>query len=463
MTIPERRILSSWRPHLTAADGPAYAQIVEALASDIGRGGLAQGARLPTQRALAERIGVGIGTVTRAYAEAEARGLIEAVVGRGSFVAGAPAVRQGDGVIDLSRNVAPMAPAAAALRGAIAAVARRSDLVGRLDYAPDAGFVADRRAAAQWLRRMANFDGADEDGLIVTAGAQQAIAVALAALCRPGDAVIVEAATFNGVKLAAAQMGLRIAAAAMDAEGVTPQALDRAAAESGARVAYLQPFQNPTARVMGLQRRRDVIAAARRRGVVLIEDDLYGPHVADLGLPPLAELAPDQVAYVSGLSKSLAPGVRTGFLIPPQRHRGAALDALRAASFGAPSFGAVLATQWIESGAAFDVFAAIQRELGRRAELARTALAGLIEPTAHAASPHLWLPLGELEAERIAGQALRAGVRVTPPRAPFVDGVPVDGLRICLGAAADLTALERGLAILRTTLAPGPAPRENVV
>ena len=192
---------------------------------------------------------------------------------------------------------------------------------------------ADRRAGAAWLRRTANFDAADEGGLIITAGAQQAIAVALAALCRPGDAVIVEAATFNGVKLIAAQLGLRLVPAAMDREGLTPQALARAASESGAQVAYLQPFQNPTARVI----RGPAPAPAQRsstspgiRGLVLIEDDLYGPHIAELDLPPLAELAPDQVAYVSGLSKSLAPGLRTGFLIPPERCHAAALEALRA-------------------------------------------------------------------------------------------------------------------------------------
>jgi DNA-binding transcriptional MocR family regulator len=445
------------------AEGPVYARIVEALAADIDRGELPGGARLPTQRALAEAVGVGIGTVTRAYAEAEARGLIDAVVGRGSFVASSRPTAQGDGPTDLSRNVAPMAPAAAALRNVMADLSRRSDLAQRLDYAPDAGFPADRRAGAEWLRRTANFDSADERRLIVTAGAQQAIAVALGALCRPGDAVIVEAATFNGVKLIAAQMGLRLVPAAMDGEGLTPQALEQAASESGACVAYLQPFQNPTARVMGLSRRREIVDVARRCGLVLIEDDLYGPHIAELGLPPLAELAPDQVAYVSGLSKSLAPGVRTGFLIPPQRRHTAALDALRAASFGSPTFGAVLATQWIESGAAFAVLAAIRCELRRRTSLATAALAGLIEPLTHDASPHVWLPMGELEAERVAGQALRAGVKVTPPRAPFVEATPVDGLRICLGAAADLVALDRGLAVVRAAMAPGSPASENVV
>ena len=103
----------------------------------------------------------------------------------------------------------------------------------------------------------------------------------------------------------------------MDGEGLTPEALDKAASESGARAAYVQPFQNPTARVMSLQRRRDIVAVARKLRLILIEDDLYGPHVAELGLPPLAQLAPDVVAYVSGLSKSLSPGFRTGFLAMP--------------------------------------------------------------------------------------------------------------------------------------------------
>jgi DNA-binding transcriptional MocR family regulator len=433
------------------------------LAADVLRGELARGAQLPTQRALAEDIGLGIGTVTRAYAEAEARGLIDAVVGRGSFVADARTTYEGDGLIDLGRNVAPMAPAATALRSAMTALARRGDLVQRLDYAPDAGFAADRQAGAQWLRRMANFEGVDEGRLIITAGAQQAIAVALAALSRPGDALIVEAATFNGVKLAAAGRGLRVVGATMDAEGVTPAALEQAVSESGARVAYLQPFQNPTARIMGLQRRRDIVGVAGRLGVTVIEDDLYGPHVAELGLPPLAELAPDTVAYVSGLSKSLAPGVRTGFLIPPDRLRTACLDALRWVAFGPPSFGAALATQWIESRAAFEVFHAIRQELTHRVALASQMLAGLIEPPQHRAGPHVWLPMAELEAERVAGQALRAGVKLTPPRALFVDGAPVDGVRVCLGAATDLAALERGLAVLRAILAPGPAQQENIV
>jgi DNA-binding transcriptional MocR family regulator len=455
--------LADWRPDLSDRGRPAYIQIAEALAADMRRGALSAGARLPTQRALADALGIGLGTVTRAYAEAETRGLIEAVVGRGSFVAGAGAPSEDAAVVDLSRNVPPLGPAAAAFRSAVAALARRPDLMQRMDYAPDAGFESDRQAGAAWLRRAANLPSADAHRLIVTAGAQQATLVALASCCQPGDALIVEEATFHGVKLAGDHLGLRLVGAAMDKEGLTPDALDRAAAESGARAAYVQPFQNPTARVMSLSRREAIVRVAMRRGVVLIEDDLYGPTIADLGLPPLAELAPDQVAYVSGLTKSLAPGLRAGFLIPPDRLRARSLVALRAVAFGPPTLGVAVGTHWIERGTAFEILGAVRRELAERAALATALLGPLIEPVRQRSGPHLWAPLGELEAERVAGQALRAGARVTPPRAPFVTGAPVTGLRICLGSAESLASLRLGLERLKGALAPERAPAEAIV
>jgi DNA-binding transcriptional MocR family regulator len=349
------------------------------------------------------------------------------------------------------------------MRAAMASLAKRGDLADRLDYAPDGGFLADRHAAAAWLARAANFPSADPARLIMTGGAQQGVFVALAAACRPGAALIVEEATFHGVKLAAAQAGLRLAPAAMDAEGLTPEALARAAAETGARTAYVQTYQNPTARVMSLARRHAIVDTAGRAGVLLIEDDLYGPIVGQLGLPPLAELAPAEVAYVSGLSKTLAPGLRTGFLMLPERLVGPGLEALRVAAFGPPSFSAPIATHWIETGEAFDILDGVRAELAARTALANRLLDGLIERPVAPATTHVWAPAGELDAERIAGAALRAGVRLTPPAAPFPDGVPVSGLRICLGAAADAHTLESSLALVASLFRPGRGVSENVV
>ena len=452
--------MTEWRPTIEPGPGLIPDRILAALKADVATGVLAPNTRLPTHRRLAELLGVSVGAVTRAYAEAEQSGLVTAHVGRGSFVAGPAAGRaepQADsGPIDLGRNVAPSAQAEARLADSFARLRRRADLAAYLDYPPPAGFDEQRRAGAAWLSRIGG-GAVDWRRLICTAGAQQAIAISLAAVCRPGDTVIVEAATFTGVKALAAHMGYRLAGAAMDAQGLTPEGLEAAAASSGARAVYLQPLQNPTGRIMSLARRGAIVDVARRRDLILIEDDLYGAYASELALPTLASLAPERVFHVSGLSKSLTPGLRIGYCVTPTGAgwMDAALGALRAIAFGAPGLGALVASQWIEDGTADAILAAHRTALTERAALAQTILGDAAERPLNRAATHLWLPMSELEAERSAARALRGGVQVSPPTAALTDGSREHGLRVCLGGAPSLTVLERGLRILAGALSAG--------
>ncbi|MGA0603976.1 PLP-dependent aminotransferase family protein [Caulobacter sp. KR2-114] len=451
----------SWRPHLPDGDTPAYLRLVDALAADVAAGALAPGQRLPTHRRLAEDLALGVGTITRAYAEAEARGLITARVGAGSFVADALALPgattdTAGGPVDLARNLPPMAPAEAALARSLPRLARRADLAACLAYAPNAGLDGARRAGAAWIARTANWDGASAERVICTSGAHQAIASAILTVCRPGDALIVERATFYGVRLLAGRVGLRLIAADMDGEGLTPDGLARAAQDSGARAAYVLPLQNPTGRLMGAARRREIAETARRLDLSLVEDDLFAGHVTDLGLAPIAAHAPERTFYASGLSKAVAPGLRTGYLVPPASAFDRSLESLRALAFGAPTFGNAIATDWIERGEAFQVQAEVTAELAARLELARRIFGPAMEPMTRPASSHVWLPMSELDAERVAGQALRQGVEVTSPRPPFLPGIPVDGLRVCLGGPADRNALARALEVVRAAVQDAP-------
>ncbi len=450
-----------WQPSLADTGQPLFQALLGVLGDDIQAGRLKAGDRLPPQRELAHRLGLGVGTVTRAYAEAERRGLIQGQVGRGSFVtsrAEAPS-----GPIDLARNLPPLGAARRALPAALDRLARRGDLDDQLGYAPGAGDEAVRQALAAWIRRTANWQAFDGRRLVICAGAQQGTALALAATCRPGDAVLAEAATFHGIKAICAQAGYRLLAGAMDGEGLTPEALDTAA-DQGAKAVYLLPVQNPTARIMGAGRRADLLAIARRRGVVVIEDDLYAPFAAPLGHAPLAALAPDLVWYVTSLSKTLAPGLRTGCVVAPDAAGEARLlEALRAFAFGPPVFGPLVAADWIESGEADAILASTIADLTARADLVRARLGGALEVSPMAAPPHLWLPMGELDAERVAGRALRLGVEVTPPRAFFQDGQPVTGLRLCLGAEPDRERFKAGIDRLAQALAPDGGESRGLV
>ena len=84
-----------WRPKLTGRSGPRYLAIAAALGEDVASGALPPGTRLPTHRELADRLGVTVGTVSRAYAEAARRGLVTGEVGRGTFVSGGVAGEAG--------------------------------------------------------------------------------------------------------------------------------------------------------------------------------------------------------------------------------------------------------------------------------------------------------------------------------------------------------------------------------
>ena len=127
--------MTMWAPDMAARSGPRYLAIVDALAGDIGSGTLPSGSRLPTHRDLADTLGVTVGTVSRAYAEAARRGLVSGEVGRGTFVrarslpAFSPGLRA-SGLLDLSQNHPPPEGRGfrAALESALLALARQPDL-----------------------------------------------------------------------------------------------------------------------------------------------------------------------------------------------------------------------------------------------------------------------------------------------------------------------------------------------
>ncbi|MFI4974289.1 MAG: PLP-dependent aminotransferase family protein [Caulobacterales bacterium] len=456
-----------WTPRMAEGDGLRFEGLVEAIAEDIAAGRLAPGDRLPPQRETAYRLGLGLGTVTRAYAEAERRGLLTAQVGRGSFVAetaAGAASGQAGARIDFSRNLPPLAPARAHLAGALAALRRRPDIADELDYAPPEGRTRDRRAGQAWIAAVTGWDGPNPSLLACCAGAQQAIFLALEVAAPARAPVIVEEATFWGVKAAAAAAGRPLIPAAMDAEGLRPDALERAARQSGARVAYVLPFQNPTARLMGPARRAAIAQVARRLDLTLIEDDLYAAFRPDDGAPPIAALAPERTFYVSGVSKSLAPGLRAGYLAAPTaEHFERVIAAVRALSYAPPGFGPAIASQWIEDGSAQAIVAAVKAEVRERTALAGEILGDLLEPPASGESLHLWLPMGELEAERLTSRALRLGVDPTPPAAPLVPGGKLTGLRLCIGAPPSRETLRRGLEIIRDAASAAPERTPSIV
>ncbi|MBP2301341.1 aminotransferase-like domain-containing protein [Azospirillum picis] len=416
--------MTNWTPSLEGRPGPLYRVIADALADDIADGTLPVGSRLPTHRDLAFRLGVTVGTVTRAYAEAEKRGLIGGEVGRGTFVQGqrpppAPLPitwppaggNTADAVVNMT-TVHPEHAVAVQTFGQtlidIAASGRAATLIG---YGPHAGLPEHRAAIAAWLERQHRVR-TGPDSVLLTNGAQNALAVAFGAVARPGDVILAERLTNIGTKALAATQGYHLEGVPIDEHGLVPAAFDSACRRLGPKAAYLVPtLQNPTAVVMPTARRREIIEIARRYGVVLIEDDVFGFMVPDA--EPIHGMAPDITLYVSSVSKSLAAGLRLGFIVAPPELRSRAEATIRALQYSAPALPAEVAARWIQDGTA-DRIVATQRE----EDLARQRLARSILPAdavcGHPAAQHLWLVLPEpWRREDFIAEARRRGVIVT--------------------------------------------------
>jgi len=482
-----------WTPTLRP-DGPRYLALADRIQADVESGRLRAGAQLPPQRALAASLGVDFTTVTRAYAEARRRGLVRGHVGRGTFVrertarerTGRERVARGasartpqelvgqsaapDGPVDLSLNFPPLAvlaDAEAMLARTLAELPETPGFAGLLQYQPNAGRDDHRAAGASWIARRGLAAPAAQ--VVVTSGAQHALAVLLTTLAARGDTVLTESFTYPVFRVLADQLGLRLRGLPMDDEGITPDGLRDAcltAGRAGApRLLYCTPtLQNPTTAVMSAARRAAIADVARAHDLTIVEDDTYGPLAHDAP-PALATWAPERTYFVASLSKTVAPGLRTAFLAAPNATAAARLAAgIRATAWMATPLTAEVAASWIRDGTALRLLEANRAEAAVRQRIAARCLTGL-DWRAHPEAYHGWLALPPAwSVAELVVQLGRDGIVVTPGESFHVgDGPAPTAIRLSLSGAPSTAALERALGRVAATLGAGPGIGASVI
>ena len=446
-----------WLPTLGDRPGPVYESIVEALGADVASGRLHRGERLPTHRALARALGVDLTTVTRAYNEARRRGLTEARVGQGTFVAEthsrAPRAAAAGIEFDLSMNLPPE-PVEADLEGRIArgldGLRRDYGLTDFLSYQQAGGSEADRGVAADWLRRRVRMATAER--LLIFPGTQTVLMCLLLSLTRPGDTVLTDRLTYPGIKSAAAAAGVRLVGVDADQAGMIPVALDEACKRHKPKAVYLIPtIHNPTTLTIPTARREQLAAAIRKCDLLLFEDDAYGAF--DPKLAPIAALIPERSYLVATLSKCIAPGLRVSFMVTPDRATTALLgNTLRTVAQMPVPLMVALALRWLADGSADAIIAAITAEAAARQKLAARALAGH-DHAAHPRGHHVWLRLPAAWSRlEFAAHVQRQGLAVVTSDSFTVDGAPEHAIRIALGAARSRADLAGALDVLSVAL-----------
>lgn len=446
---------TSWVRPLSAGSGSRYQQIATQIVTAVEDGVLRPGDRLPPQRELAQTLGVDLTTVTRAYTEVRQRGILEAQGAGGTYVSYS-GLGTGE-TIDLSMNIPPLLGSAAFSHmlaqagGATQAAANGMDL---MSYHVGAGAHRHRAAGATWLRPM--LGDTDVERIVVCSGAQTAIAALLLAKSQSGDAIACDALTYPGF-LAAARVLQRVAVGVKsDEQGMDPADLERVCKRHRPAMLYLNPtIQNPTALTLSNARRAALLRVAEKYALPVIEDDPYWlltERAPSTMFSLAATTAAAPVYYVSTLSKCIAPGLRTAYLVVPSGEPlSPVLDALRSLALMPTPWMTEMATSWITSGAADQWLAQVKSELRHRQTIAASILPGVIQADPNGL--HLWLRLPRhIDFYRLTRTALQQGVSVTDSESFSTGPHNPEALRVSLGGAMDRTRLAHGLTRLAELL-----------
>ncbi|HVW28115.1 MAG TPA: PLP-dependent aminotransferase family protein [Polyangiaceae bacterium] len=450
-----------WLPRRSALSHPLYKSLAALLAEDVRAGRLSPGDRLPTHRELADHLSVTVGTITRAYAEAAEGGLIDATVGRGTFVRGVPRARPRfidappPGVVNLAMNSPALGPHEAELGRTLRDIAESASLSALIDYVSPAGLAEHREAGARFFAKVGH--DVTPDRVLVTCGAQNALGVLLSTLTEPGDGVLVEELTYGGILAAAHQAHVSVRGVALDEHGVRPDSLEAACRTGRARLLICVPsYHNPTAVVMPEERRRKIAAIARAHDVLIVEDDVYGFLVPERP-PPIAAFHPEGTCTVTCTSKALVPGLRVGYVAAPSALVDRIVATIRTSVWMAPPLMAEVAARWIDDGTADRLMAYQRTETEARQDIAAEYLSRF-RPSRHRSAFHLWLPLPDAWRAGSFAAALRArGVTVAASEAFVVGDAPVPrAVRLCVTGPATRDELRHALSIVATTLEGSP-------
>ncbi len=454
---------------------PLYRQISEQIAGRIRNGGLPDGARLLPTRELAGLLGLNRTTVAAAYEALEKDGLLQAHVGRGSFVSFAapngrfewqgrfhtPAPERfltslprpdGNGWIDFSSCQLAYDPAA--LKALRTAAAREFDEHGDaiLRLGASAGYPPLRALLTSEMAGDGLLSPGDE--LLITSGCQQGLDLVAKTLIAPGDSVLLEDPVYPGARDLFLAAGAEVHGVAVGPDGLSLADLEHELTRRRPSLLLVTPnFQNPTGATLPLDARRELLRLAARFQVPVVENDVYaGLRYRGADLPSLKSLDRDgRVIYLRSFSKVAFPGLRVGWCVAPQAVARRLLAAKQLTDLHTDHLSQAVLHRLQVEGA----LAAHHQQVRRRGAERLTAVlaacrflpAGVV---LHAPEGglHLWLKLPEpLEAAELLGRAQAEKVFFVPGRVFDVTRSHPGALRLTFAGLAP-EKIRRGVAAL---------------
>ncbi|MFW2106583.1 PLP-dependent aminotransferase family protein [Bacillus spizizenii] len=447
----------SWKPERKALKRPFYESIAVLLEHDIKNGFLAPGTKLPPQRELADFLDLNFTTITRAYKVCEVKGLIYAVTGKGTFVSPSAArsiTISKDKItncIDLGL-IASFEETNQIVTEVIQQVASKHYVEQLLNYNDPTGILHQKTAGLNWMKSFGI--QTDQDHISIVSGAQNALAISLAALFEPGNRIATDLYTYSNFIELAKMHHIQLVPIPGDEYGMLPDELEKQCTQLNIHGIFLMPSCcNPTTVMMSNARKIEIAAVIRKHRLLLIEDDIHAFMTAGLisdYQEPMFNLLPEQSVYICGTSKSICSGLRVAYMVYGDALREKIHQAMFNINVKTSSFDAEVITELILSGKAHNI-------VSRKKQLARSANDMFAEffpeqeLNGHPLSFYRWLSINDYtDALQLETDLKEHGIRAFHSDR-FLSGsaTPHKYLRVALSSTESLDELRIGLERLK--------------
>lgn len=438
------------------SETPLYRQLYDSLKEQIVSGQLLRGERLPANRELVGMLGLSRDTIINAFDLLEADGLIKRHVGRGTFVEGPP-----------EGFPAPFAPVISFsasrpsedqfpledFRATCKEVLESPEAASILQLGSAGGYGPLRRFILNEIRKRDGIDADDE--ILITSGCQQGLDLIQRVLAPRGETVLLEDPVYPGVRNVFERGGARVIGVPVGDDGLDVTALERILEKEQPRLLIVTPnFQNPTGATIPELERARIADLARRAGVLIVENDLYGPlRYAGSEIPRIKSIDRSGATILLGsFSKIAFPGLRVGWAIGPRPIIARLTEAKEACDLHSDQLSQAVLLRFAQSGR---LAAHYKKTLATGAERLRAcveACARELPPGSKFTRPsggmNVWVTLPEpMDAADLAARAAGEGVSFLPGKYFAVSRPQTNSLRLSF-AGLSPEKIERGLNIL---------------
>lgn len=437
-----------WKPDRSSSQS-LYQQIADDIERRISYGEFPPGSQLPSERKLAEQLGVNRSTVILAYAELRALGIIESRTGSGtrvskykwgampkhtpnwhryveggSFLPNVLFLRRIREALQKDKTLIDFA--SGELGADLSPVTEINMLINEnhytdLGYDNPQGFAPLREALVTYLSHNRGIQ-TTESSILITSGSQQSLYLITQCLLAPGDAVAIEDPSYCYSLPMFQSAGLRLFRLPVDHHGIRPEDVRVLYKKHRIKMIFLNPnYQNPTGAVLNAERRVELMNVASELGLPIVEDDPFSLTAYD-GTPPLPLKSMDTVGsvlYINSFSKMAASGLRVGWMVAPHSVVDRLADARQQMDFGLSVVPQQVAAKFLKSSYFQPHLERLRMHLLYKRDLLVDALqkelADWVSFTIPQGGLHLWCKIKpEVNDNKLLEEAIRNGVIFVP-------------------------------------------------